>query len=75
MRIPLWYDFCARGLLSTAGEIWSHSRKIWKPAFSKNSLADLKYFAAQVDTLVGKLPGSGSTVNLQPLLYDMVSHS
>jgi hypothetical protein len=72
MRLPWWNDFCGFGLLSTDGEVWNHSRKIWKPAFAKENLIGMEFFAAQIDTLVERIPKDGTTVDLQPLLYAAV---
>jgi cytochrome P450 len=72
LRRPAMGYFCGQGLLTTDGELWHYSRKLWKPTFAKHNLLDLEFLSQQTDTLLSHVPDDGSTVDLQPLLYSMV---
>jgi cytochrome P450 len=63
---------CGRGFLTTDGEIWNHSRKLLKPTFARSNLLDLSTVENELDKLIEAIPTDGSTVDLQPLLSNMV---
>ncbi|KAF2818630.1 cytochrome P450 [Ophiobolus disseminans] len=71
MRLPGMDYFCGRGMLTTDGELWNHSRKLWKPTFAKDNLLDLAFLSQQVDNLLADLPADGTSTDLQPPLYTM----
>lgn len=64
--------FCGRGFITTDGYTWQHSRKLLKPAFSKQNLVDLSTLSIEVDSFLKQIPSDGATVDIQPLLYSMV---
>jgi hypothetical protein len=72
IRLPMMEYFCGVGFLTTDGSIWQHSRKLWKPSFSKSNISDLSFLSREVDKLFAKIPGDGSAVDLQPLMSLMV---
>lgn len=74
MRLPGMEYFCGHGFITTDGDTWRHSRKLLKPSFDLSNIRDLDILKEEVDTLLKQLPKDGSTVDLQPLLYVMVSH-
>lgn len=74
MRLPGMEYFCGRGFITTDGETWRHSRKLLKPSFDLSNIRDLNTLKGEVDALLQQLPKDGSTVDLQPLLYVMVSY-
>jgi cytochrome P450 len=73
MRLAGMEQFCGRGFLTTDGVIWQHSRKLLKPSFARSNLVNLDFLSQQVDHFLSQLPTEGDTVDLQPLLYTMVS--
>lgn len=73
MRLPGMEYFCGRGFITTDGETWRHSRKLLKPSFDLSNIRGLGPLKREVDVLLQELPRDGSTVDLQPLLYAMVS--
>ena len=75
LRLSGMEYFCGQGFLTTDGSIWQHSRKMLKPSFSKTNISDLSFLAHEVEKLITKIPGDGSTVDLQPLLFVTVSNS
>ena len=64
--------FCGDGILSTDGEKWERSRNLLKPAFLRSNISDLTSFEGLASALLERLPIDGSTVDLDPLLSDMV---
>lgn len=73
MRLSVMEYFCGRGFITTGGETWSRSRKLLKPSFDLSNIRDLNILKREVDALLQQLPKDRSTVDLQPLLYVMVS--
>lgn len=74
MRLPGMEYFCGRGFITTDGETWKHSRNLLKPSLDIGNIRDLNILKIEVDALFQQLPKDGSTVDLQPLLYVMVSY-
>ncbi|KAI1270295.1 cytochrome P450 [Xylariaceae sp. FL1019] len=75
MRLPGMEYFCGRGFITTDGDIWRQARKMLKPSFELNNIADIAVLREEVDSLLRQLPEDGSTVDLQPLLYVTFLHS
>jgi len=69
LRLPAMEYFCGRGFLTTDGTMWQHSRKLLKPTFSRANLLDLTPLVAEVDQFLQDVPGDGSTIDLQPMLF------
>ena len=74
-RLVGMQPFCGDGLLTRDGHIWERSRSMIRPSFHKNNISDLTTFASAVDRLLPRIPGDGSTIDLQPLISLMVRHS
>lgn len=72
-RLAGMEHFCGRGFLTVDGDEWRRARKSLRPSFARSNLIDLGLLARETDRLLEKLPTDGSTVDLQPLLYVMVS--
>ncbi|KAJ4305531.1 hypothetical protein N0V90_001062 [Kalmusia sp. IMI 367209] len=60
--------FTGRGLLTEDGDGWRHPRKLYRPIFAKNNIADLDYYGKMVNDMLEQIPGNGETVDLHPLL-------
>jgi cytochrome P450 len=58
-----------RGIFTTDGERWAHSRAMIRPNFNRNQVADLEAFEKHIQTLFASLPRDGSTVDLQDLFF------
>jgi cytochrome P450 len=58
-----------KGIFTTDGESWSHSRAMIRPNFARDQVADLAAFEAHIQTLFQILPTDGSTVDLQDLFF------
>lgn len=58
-----------KGIFTTDGERWAHSRAMIRPNFTRNQVADLEAFERHIQTLFAILPRDGSTVDLQELFF------
>jgi len=58
-----------RGIFTTDGEAWAHSRAMIRPNFNRTQVADLDAFEKHIQTLFQILPRDGSTVDLQDLFF------
>ena len=67
-----------RGIFTTDGPSWQHSRNLLKPMFTRSMIADITVFEMHVDRFLSLLPYDGTTVDLQPLFFrltlDITSH-
>jgi cytochrome P450 len=64
--------FCGRGFLTSDGDAWMESRRMVKPSFGKRNIEDLGALDSSIEELGGEIAKSGGSVDLQPLLFDMV---
>lgn len=58
-----------KGIFTTDGERWAHSRAMIRPNFTRTQVADLEAFERHIQTLLTILPQDGSTVDLQDLFF------
>jgi cytochrome P450 len=58
-----------KGIFTTDGEPWAHSRAMIRPNFTRSQVADLGAFERHIQTLFKILPTDGSTVDLQELFF------
>ena len=72
-RLPALEDWCGRGFLTTDGREWEHSRALFAPSFTKANIADHRDFEHYVKLMIKRIPRDGSTVDLQKLLFSLVS--
>jgi cytochrome P450 len=56
-------------IFSINGAEWSHSRKMMRPVFVRDQLADLQCTDRHVENLLRRIPRNGETLNLQKLFY------
>ncbi|PGH13639.1 hypothetical protein AJ79_03487, partial [Helicocarpus griseus UAMH5409] len=59
------------GIFTTDGSHWEHSRTMLRPNFNRSQVADLGIFETHINDLVKAVPKDGSTVDLQPLFFDL----
>ncbi|KAF8864708.1 putative cytochrome P450 alkane hydroxylase [Acephala macrosclerotiorum] len=64
-----------QGIFTTDGAQWEHSRALVRPNFTKAQVADLDTFESHIQRLISKLPRDGSTVDLQPLFFQLTLDS
>jgi len=70
-RIQMMSAFLGKGIFTTEGAAWKHSREMLRPCFERSQVADVSLFEKHVDRLVDILPTDGTTVDLQPLLQEL----
>lgn len=68
-RRPLMGPLLGRGIFTSDGNEWAHSRALLRPNFTKDQVADLALIELHVTHLFKLLPGDGATVDLQPLFH------
>ena len=75
LREGLAMPLFGRGINTTDGEAWQHSRSLVKPTFSRVEICNLGSLEAHVGRLLDLLPQDGSEFDLQPLLSRLVCYS
>ncbi|EUC26959.1 hypothetical protein COCCADRAFT_112912 [Bipolaris zeicola 26-R-13] len=68
-RLPIFGPLLGRGIFTTDGEHWSHSRAMIRPSFTRDQVADIDALEVYVQDLWKHIPGDGSTVDLQDLFF------
>ena len=61
--------FMGKGILTTDGEEWQHSRNMIRPSFTRSQISDLDMYEDHVQQLIQNIPRDGSTVDLQELFF------
>jgi cytochrome P450 len=67
LRLFFFEPFIGRGIVTSDGPFWKHSRALIRPTFARAQVADLSAMKIHVDRLIDLIPKDGSTVDLQPL--------
>ena len=67
--------FIGKGVFSTDGAYWKHSRELIRPMFAKAQISDFAALDIHVNRMMARVPRDGSTVDLQGLLKLMVRPS
>ena len=75
LREGLAMPLFGRGINTTDGEAWQHSRSLIKPTFSRVEICNLSSLESHVGRLLDLLPQDGSEFDLQPLLSRLVCFS
>ena len=66
LRLFFFGPFIGKGVMTTDGEFWSHSRALLKPTFSRQQISDLSAFTIHIDHLLTALPKDSAIVDLKP---------
>ncbi|KAL2861950.1 cytochrome P450 [Aspergillus pseudodeflectus] len=64
-----------RGIFTSDGQLWEHSRALLRPNFVRNQVADIDAYEKHVSNLIDNIPLDGSTVDLQELFFRMTMDS
>ncbi|KAL8753833.1 MAG: hypothetical protein Q9199_004770 [Rusavskia elegans] len=64
-----------RGIFTSDGGAWQHSRELLRPNFVRNQVADLAAFENHLKHLIQAIPRDGSTVDLRELFYRLTIDS
>ena len=75
LREGLAMPLFGRGINTTDGEAWQHSRSLIKPTFSRAEICNRNSLESHVGRLLDLLPRDGSEFDLQPLLSRLVCFS
>ncbi len=67
LRLFFFGPFVGKGIMTTDGAFWEHSRALMRPTFSRLQIANLSAYSVHVDRLIDLIPKDGSNVDLQPL--------
>ena len=73
IREPPAKRLVGRGVFTTDGTEWAHSRGLIRPCFARAQVTDLTLLKVHVDQLLELIPGDGSTIDLQALFCRLVS--
>lgn len=75
LREGLAMPMFGRGISTTDGEAWQHSRSLIRPTFSRAEICNLGSLEFHVGRLLDLVPQDGSEIDLQPLLSRLVCFS
>ena len=75
LRLFYFGPFVGKGIMTTDGAFWEHSRAIMRPTFARPQVADLSSYNVHVDRLINLIPKDGSEINLQPLFAKLALDS
>jgi len=75
LRLGPTFPFMGRGVFTTDGPFWEHSRALIRPTFTRTNVANLPAFEAHFKKFLELIPRDGTTVDLKPLLYRLLSIS
>ena len=75
MRLFVFEPLLGKGIMTTDGAHWAHSRALLQPVFSRTQIADYSSFEIHVARLIDRIPKNGSTVDLQPLFAKLALDS
>lgn len=67
--------FFGKGIFTTDGAAWQHSRDLLRPSFTRSQISDLGALEKHIDHLVQSIPRDGSTVDLQELFFRLTIDS
>ena len=74
-RTAAMIPLLGRGIFTTDGAAWQHSREMLRPNFTRSQVGDLTTFETHVGELIKNIPRNGSTVDLQELFFQLTMDS
>ncbi|KAI9815253.1 MAG: hypothetical protein M1827_002733 [Pycnora praestabilis] len=76
MRLHIGKPFIGKGVFSTDGAYWQHSRNLIKPMFARAQVSDFTALDLHLSRMMNRIPQDGSTIDLQVLFKLMfLDHS
>jgi cytochrome P450 len=75
MRKRGFHPMFGKGIFTTDGADWEHSRAMLRPNFVRSQVGDLATFETHISHLIDAIPTDGSTVDLQDLFFDLTLDS
>lgn len=73
LREGLAVPFFDKGINTTDGEYWQHSRSLIRPTFARTEVANFKSLEKHTDRFLARVPRDGSLIDLQALFSCLVS--
>ncbi|KAL8995608.1 MAG: hypothetical protein Q9169_004682 [Polycauliona sp. 2 TL-2023] len=64
-----------RGIFTSDGSDWQHSRELLRPNFVRNQVADLATFENHIQHLIKAIPRDGSTLDLRDFFFRLTIDS
>ncbi|KAF2271625.1 putative cytochrome P450 alkane hydroxylase [Westerdykella ornata] len=64
-----------KGIFTSDGARWEHSRALLRPSFTRDQISDLDLLETHVLHLLALIPTDGTTVDLQPLFFRLTMDS
>lgn len=69
-RVDAMIPLFGKGIFTTNGELWSHSRALLRPSFARHNMVDhLPILESHFEQLMEAIPKDGATVDLQKLFF------
>ncbi|OJJ66338.1 hypothetical protein ASPBRDRAFT_138008 [Aspergillus brasiliensis CBS 101740] len=68
-RYPQYRPLLGKGIFTSDGAAWEHSRKLLRPQFTKGQIPSIEWFDSHSQNLVNALPPDGHAFDLQPLCF------
>ncbi|EME80782.1 uncharacterized protein MYCFIDRAFT_140424 [Pseudocercospora fijiensis CIRAD86] len=68
-RLAAFEGLLGKGIFTSDGAFWQHSRAMLKPQFDKSQITELDQFERHISKLLALIPDDGSTIDLQPLFH------
>ncbi len=75
VRLFFFEPFVGRGVMTTDGASWQHSRDLIRPTFSRVQLTNLSTYDVHVNRLLDLIPSNGAIVDLKPLFEKLALDS
>jgi hypothetical protein len=70
-RIKQITTFLGKGIFSTEGPAWRHSRDLLRPCFERSAVADVTMMEKHTNRLIDLIPKDGITIDLAPLFHQL----
>lgn len=64
-------QFLGKGIFTTDGAAWAHSRALLKPNFTRFQVSNMALFERHFQELLAVIPRDGTTINLGPRFFSM----
>ncbi|GLA40748.1 cytochrome P450 52A3 [Aspergillus niger] len=74
-RYPQYRPLLGRGIFTSDGTAWEHSRKLLRPQFTKNQIPSIEWFDSHSENLMRALPPDGHAFDIQPLAFRLALDS
>ncbi|PQE18082.1 cytochrome P450 alkane hydroxylase protein [Rutstroemia sp. NJR-2017a BVV2] len=68
-RVNALAPIFGKGIFTTDGKEWEHSRTMLRPNFTRSQVADLDVFESHIKKMIKRIPTNGETVDLSVLFF------